>query len=95
MAFLIPAGTPKSYTPKDNSLWNGYELIESLTADGPLVHQQLIQDRLNLFKADELPIHILSVVTITYKSDAPMPAGNYLTTILFNVVGSSLVYPII
>jgi hypothetical protein len=92
--YLIPTGTPR--TPQgDQSFWEGYELIETLAADGVASHQLTVQARLNAFKfMPDTTVKINDMQTVVYTTQAPLPTQMYLTTIRFSALGTPLSYPI-
>lgn len=93
MAYLVPKPTPIP-TSGDISHWEAYEIFESLTSDGPAVHQALIQDRLDDMKnGTSIPVTIKTITTRVFTSQAPMPEQWYFTTICYSVLGSPNAFP--
>ena len=93
MAFPIPKSTPVPHI-RDISYWEGYELIESLTADGPLAHQTLVKARLDEMKlATDIPVTLKAITTRVFTSETPMQEQRYITTICYSVLGSPTVFP--
>ena len=93
MAFIVPKNIPTPLSG-DTSYWEGYELLESLTADGPGVHQALINDRLTEMKTNtDIPVTINAVTTRVFLSETPMPEQRYFTTICYSVLGAPNTFP--
>ncbi len=93
MAFLVPKSTPIP-TSGDVSHWEGFEILESPTLDGPTVHQDLVKARLDDMKLDsDIPVTIKAITTRVFTSQAPMPEQFYLTTICYSVLGSPNTFP--
>ena len=88
--YASPLSTPYS---GDQTPWVGYELLQSDFDDGLLVHQTLVQARLNTLQGLGVTLFNTELHTHHY---APDKGNNdyYVTTLQFTVVGSPLTYPI-